>query len=101
MRQEKIQYEFSADKNRILIEERQVSFEEIIAAISNEGLLDVLEHPNKTKYPNQQIYVININGYVNLVPFIQKNPETIFLKTIFPSRKLTKLYLGNEDDNHE
>lgn len=58
MKHEKLQYEFSADKNRILIEERQVSFEKIIAAISNGGLLDVLEHPNKTKYPNQQIYVI-------------------------------------------
>ena len=52
-------------------------------------------HPNKLKYPNQKIYIVNLNGYVYLVPFVRKNTQTIFLKTIFPSRKLTKKYLGD------
>jgi hypothetical protein len=55
-------------------------------------LLDVLEHPNKEKYSNQQIYVIDVGGYVYLVPYV-RNEKKIFLKTIYPSRKATKEYL--------
>lgn len=91
----KIYYEFSADKNRILIQDRGVSFEDVISALDNNKLLDVLQHPNTLKYPNQKIYVINLGGYVYLVPFVRKNEHVIFLKTIFPSRKLTKSYLGS------
>ena len=98
---EKLQYEFSADKNQSLIKDRKISFEVIISAINNGNLRDILEHPNKEKYPNQQIYVVNINEYVYLVPFVKKNTDTIFLKTIFPSRKLTKLYLSHEVGDEE
>ncbi len=91
----KIHYEFSADKNRTLIQERGVSFEDVISALDNEKLLDILKHHNDLKYPNQMIYVINLNGYIYLVPFVRKNEHVIFLKTIFPSRKLTKIYLSD------
>ena len=100
MASEKLQYEFSADKNQSLIKDRNISFEIIIAAIGDGNLLNILEHPNKEKYPNQRIYVVNINNYVYLVPFV-KNRDIIFLKTIFPSRKLTKLYLGNGGNSDE
>ena len=94
MKQEKLQFEFSADKNQLLIKERSISFESIIAALSEGHILDVLEHPNKIKYPNQKIYVVEMDGYAWLVPFVRKDNETIFLKTAFPSRKLTTKYLG-------
>lgn len=38
-------------------------------------------------------FVINIDNYVYLVPFIE-DQQKYFLKTIFPSRKATKKYLG-------
>ena len=60
--------------------------------IENGDILDLIDHPNKTRYANQQIIVININEYAYAVPFVQQN-EIRFLKTIVPSRKLTKLYL--------
>jgi uncharacterized DUF497 family protein len=101
MKLEKLQYEFSAEKNKSLIKDRSISFEAIISAINNGSLLDILEHPNKTKYPNQQIYVVNMDGYIYLVPFVKINAETIFLKTIFPSRKLNKQYLNQEGINDE
>lgn len=88
-------YDFSAEKNLQLIKERGISFEDVIAAINDGWLLDIIEHPNQYKYSNQRIYVININNYVYLVPFVKKDRQTVFLKTIFPSRKLTKHYLGN------
>lgn len=86
-------YEFSAEKNQQLIKERGVSFEEAIAALANDKLIDTIAHPNIEKYPNQFIYILEINGYVYLLPFVRKNQTTVFLKTLFPSRKLTKQYL--------
>ncbi len=90
-------YEFSAEKNQELIRERNISFDEIISALDNGNLLDVLEHPNQEKYPQQRIYVVDIVGYVYLVPFVRQAKDKIFLKTIFPSRKLTKVYLRNKE----
>src|SRR5579863_6524290 len=90
----KLHYEFSADKNQLLIKERGVSFEEVIVALSNGKLLDTIDHQNEAKYPKQKIYIVDLNGYVYLVPFVRKDKQTVFLKTIFPSRKLTKKYLG-------
>lgn len=62
-------YEYSADKNQYLIKERHISFEEIIAALNNGQLLDIIDHSN------QSIYVIQVNGYVYLVPFVEKNKQ--------------------------
>lgn len=39
------------------------------------------------------MFVVEIENYIYLVPFIEKEDE-IFLKTIYPSRKATKKYLG-------
>src|SRR5438552_4024665 len=94
MKIEKPHYEFSADKNQQLIQERHISFEDVIAALDNNKLLDTIDHHSKTKYTNQEIYIIDINGYVYLVPFVRKDKHTVFLKTIIPSRKFTKTYLS-------
>ncbi|HBF24629.1 MAG TPA: hypothetical protein DDW43_03835 [Nitrosomonas sp.] len=61
----------------------------------NGGLLDDIIHPNTTDYPNQRIFVIQIHDYVYLVPYVE-NQDEIFLKTIIPSRKFTRIYLGGE-----
>lgn len=61
--------------------------------IENGKLLDLLEHPNKIKYPNQKILVVEYQSYVYLVPMVESEKE-YFLKTIIPSRKATKKYLG-------
>ena len=83
------------DKNRKLIEERGISFENIIFSLQSGGLLDDISHPNKEKYPHQRLFVISIDNYAYLVPYVE-NEEEIFLKTIVPSRKATKQYLGGE-----
>lgn len=93
MEREKLHYEFAAEKNQLLIKERGISFEDVIAALDNGDLLDVVTHHNASKYPNQEIYMVDIDGYVYLVPYVRKDDNTVFLKTIFPSRKLTKKYL--------
>ncbi|MBK1706729.1 BrnT family toxin [Halochromatium glycolicum] len=87
---------WNPEKNRQLQQERHVSFEDVVFHISAGGILDTLDHPNhpnQGRYPGQQIHVIEIEGYVYLVPFVESDDE-VFLKTIIPSRKATKTYLG-------
>ena len=86
-------FDWNTDKNRQLIEQREISFESIISAIEQGGLLDVLEHPNQDRYPGQLIYVVEIDEYLYLVPFVTQSDGTRFLKTIIPSRKATRDYL--------
>jgi len=81
-------------KNQKLIKDRGVSFEDIVFYIQTGGLLDDVFHPNKEKYPHQRMFIVDINGYVYLVPYVE-NDEEIFLKTAIPSRKATKHYLGD------
>ncbi len=87
------QFQWSDDKNEQLKAERQVSFQQVLRAIQEEQILDIIEHPDQTKYPSQRIFVIAMNEYVYLVPFVEDD-EVIFLKTIIPSRKMKKKYLG-------
>jgi len=86
-------FTFSPDKNLKLKQERGISFEEIISAIDNGQLMDVLEHPNKAQYSNQKIYVVCVRDYIFLVPFVEDENGNIFLKTIIPSRKAKQKYI--------
>lgn len=88
-----IYFDWNEEKNKLLKEKRNISFEEIVFAIANEQLLDILEHPNKSKYPNQKLLIVEVLNYAYVVPFVD-NDETYFLKTIYPSRKATKSYLN-------
>lgn len=86
-------YAWNPDKNEVLRRERGVGFEEVVFHIQAGDEHEVLQHPNQDRYPNQRISVVAIEGYVYLVPFIESETE-LFLKTIIPSRKATKHYLG-------
>jgi len=87
-------FDWNTDKNDWLKNQRDITFEEIVFHIGQGDLLDVLEHPNEKQYPGQKILVVKVNDYTYLVPFIE-DEDTIFLKTIIPSRKMTKKYLGD------
>ncbi len=71
------------EKNEILKKERNIGFEDVILSIENGYLLDDIEHPNKEKYQNQNIFIIlvKIKNYVYLVPYMEEE-DYIFLKTI-------------------
>ena len=85
-------YQYSREKSVLLKEERNISFEDIIYYINSGYVLDILNHPNKDKYPNQKMFVVNVENYAYIVPYVRNN-DIIFLKTIFPSRKATKKYI--------
>ena len=78
----------------------RIGFEEIVFHIERGDLLDVLAHPNPERYGGQRIFVVRRDNYAYLVPFVE-DEYTVFLKTIIPSRKATKEYLGEESDDQE
>ena len=84
-------YNWNADKNHLLVQERGISFERIVFEISAGNELTVLEHPNQEKYPGQRISMVQVDDYVYAVPFVETETE-IFLKTIIPSRKAKRQY---------
>jgi len=86
-------YKWNHEKNEKLKTERGLSFEQVILHIERGDLIDVIVHPNQSKYPNQQMLIVKIKNYAYLVPFIE-DEEGKFLKTIIPSRKATHEYLG-------
>lgn len=87
------QFNWNADKNQLLMAERGVSFEDVLFAFQAGQLLDEVAQPNTDKYPHQRVFIVCIDDYAWLVPFVE-TAEEIFLKSIIPSRKATKQYLG-------
>ena len=85
-------FDWNSQKNEKLRAERDIGFEDCLLAIEEGKILDILEHKNKKKYPNQKIFVLEISGYAYLVLFVE-DKDKVFLKTIIPSRKATKEYL--------
>lgn len=90
-------FNWDQKKNDTLNKSGNISFEIIIFQIANGKLLDIIENPNKKKYENQKIFVVEFENYVFLVSFIEVNDE-IFLKTIIPSRKATRKYLRGKQN---
>jgi hypothetical protein len=91
---------WSIEKNNQLKADpnRNICFEDIIAAIENDGLLADITHPNSARYPNQHIWVVLYEGYVYAVPYVRHSDDTIFLKTVYPSRTLRRMYLTENTD---
>ncbi len=81
--------------NEWLKKNRGISFEEVVIQIELGNVVATTENPHQSKYPNQHILIVNIEGYAHIVPFVEEGIER-FLKTIIPSRKATKKYLRGE-----
>lgn len=88
-------FDWDKAKNEWLKDERGVCFEDLVNILENEKFLDIVDHPNKTRYPNQKMFVVVLDKYVYLVPFVEDEAK-YFLKTIIPSRKATKQYLEKQ-----
>lgn len=71
-----------------------------MVAIESGGLLDILAHPNQSKYPRQRVLVVSCDNYAYLVPFVEEE-DYFFLKTAIPSRKATRDYLNQGEPDAE
>ena len=85
-------FDWNETKNEQLKTERGIGFERVVIAIEEGCIVDILEHPNKERYRNQYLLLINIENYIYVVPAVRED-NYWFLKTIFPSRKYTDKYL--------
>lgn len=90
-------FAWNAERNDQLRKERGVSFEDVVFHIEARDEVDILSHPNQKRYPGQKISIVIMEGYAYLVPFVESETG-IFLRTIIPSRKATKLYVGESDE---
>lgn len=90
-------YAWNPEKNELLRQNREISFEDIVFHIEAGDAVDIFDHPNQSKYPGQKIIVVCVEDYAYLVPFVETDEE-LFLKTIIPSSKATKKYLGEENE---
>ena len=88
-------FRWNAEKNALLLQKRGISFEEVVQRIEDGANCFESEHPNQKKYPNQKILIVEIDKYVYIIPCIIDGDD-YFLKTIIPSRKATKKYLGGQ-----
>ncbi len=85
-----MKFVYDEQKNQKLYNQRGVTFEEVIQAILNDKVLYDVSHPNKDKYPNQRLMIVDINHYPYVVPYLRDENEFV-LKTIYPDRKYKKL----------
>jgi len=83
-------FNWNIEKNSVLRKSRSISFEDIVNALNDDRLLDIIPSPT---HDDQLCFAIEVEGYVYIVPFVEEDEHTIFLKTIYPSRKHTKYYL--------
>jgi uncharacterized DUF497 family protein len=90
-------FKWNVEKNEVLAKERGITFEEIVERIESGARVFEVDHPNRMKYPNQKILIVDVEGYAYMVPFV-KDEQEYFLKTIIPSRKATRKHLGGDHE---
>ena len=95
-----MKFEWNPGKNERLKKERKISFEQIIFHLSQGDVWKIADHPDQEKYPGQKIYFVIVEDYIYLVPHII-DQNYIFLKTIIPSRKATKMYKKGMESQNE
>ena len=71
-------------KSQRLKKARGASFEDIIKA----KLIDIGKHHKKE---NQNMMLFEYKNYIWVVPYVEDESH-VFLKTLYPSRKYTKIY---------
>lgn len=81
-------FNWDEDKNDWLRRERGVCFEDVLDCFQNGEFFGVFENPS-ANFPNQTVFLVRIDGYPHIVPFVE-NEKEIFLKTIIPDRRFKK-----------
>jgi hypothetical protein len=93
-----VTFSWNRDKNAVINRDRGISFERVVVAVEAGDILAVLEHPNPARYPGQQVYVVEIDGYAWAVPYRDEGERRVLL-TAYPSRRLTRDYLRGADQD--
>ncbi len=95
-----MKFDWNPDKNEWLKIERDISFEKIIFHLLRGDVWKLADHPDQQRYPQQKIYFVIVDNYIYMVPHVI-NRNYIFLKTIIPSRKATKMFQKEKGQQNE
>jgi len=91
-----MKYDWDSEKNESLKRERNISFEKIIFHLARGDVWKLADHPDQESYPGQKIYFVIVEDYIYLVPHVVEK-DYVFLKTIIPNRKATKVYRNEKE----
>ena len=91
-----LEFEWSEEKNELLKNTRDVSFEELVQAYASGAFYKIRPHPDVDKYPRQSLLIISIRGYIHCAPFVWKGSRVVFLKTLYKSRVFNNLYKSSK-----
>lgn len=83
------------EKSKKLMEERNISIEEVADLIMAGEITEILENP---AYPDQMVFIIYYKNYIHSVPFLIDSDKNIILKTVYPSRKFNKRFGGKNNE---
>lgn len=91
-------FDWDHDKNKRLMKERKISFEAIVSLIESGNVIGTVTGTGK--YAHQKQFIVEMNRYIYVVPFVEDD-QKVFLKTIIPSRRLTRKFLSGGKGNGE
>lgn len=82
-----------AKRLHVHTDRKGVGFEDCVIAIEEGRILADEVHPQRE---NQRLLILEIDSYAHVVPYVEEEDGTLFLKTVFPSRKHHAKYLANK-----
>ena len=93
-----VQYVWDSNQNDFLKANRGISFEAVIVHLRREDIWKVTDHPNQARHPGQSILFVIVDDYIYMAP-LEIRGDTLWLVTIIPSRKATRQY--REENQNE
>jgi len=83
------QISWNNEKNAKLKRERGIGFEDVLVKINNGDVLDIMDNPNKRKYPNHKVFIWRLTNIFTMCRS-SKMKMKFFLKQLFPAENWVK-----------
>lgn len=87
-------FAWDEEKNEWLAVARGITFREVADAVTHSRLA-LIGNKNQDRYPNQYVFIVEINGYAWQVP-ADRTEYGWYLRMAFPSRSATRMYLEGQ-----
>ena len=87
-----INFKWNLEKNKSLMKDRGVCFEDVVITIYEDKTIDTIKRPNNDKHSEQSICIVELMGYVCIVPYV-KNDVDNYDDVLFETKLAAKNYL--------
>ena len=82
--------------DNLLYSRKHISIGQLIFAIENRQVVDVLECPDREQYKNQKLILVKHKNYIYSVLVRKVDSERLFIEAVLPSRFYTKKYIEDK-----